>query len=73
MNKITIYTPFPKNINSFEKLFKYLKLGKYDLEKYSKLLNPNTEFNSKNLNELFIGGLINYQQMQDLLTFLETK
>lgn len=69
-----IYKDFPNKINDFTELFYFLKLGKYDLEKYSKMVDMNINLNScKNLNDLFLHSYVDYQTLQDLKLFYETK
>lgn len=69
-----IYNDFPNKMNNFAELFHFLNLGEYDLERYSKMVDMNLILNKcKNLNDLFLYNYIDYQTLQDLKLFYETK
>ena len=69
-----IYKKFPNKINNFTELFDFLEMGEYDLERYSKKVDINITFkHCKNMNDLFVNGYIDYQMLQDLKLFYETK
>lgn len=69
-----IHKTFPIKINNFTELFDFLELGVYDLERYSKKVDINITFkHCKNINDLFLKNYIDYQMLQDLKLFYETK
>lgn len=69
-----IYKNFKTTINNFNDLFDFLKLGKFDLERYSKKVDMNINLkHCKNLNDLFLNNYIDYQTLLDLKLFYETK
>ena len=64
----------PKNIQTFEDLFSFLKIGKYSLQTLQKKVNVKLELhNSGTLYDLFLNELIDYQIYQDLCLYFDTK